>query len=103
MVDQTQIDAWKKQHGEITEVSVKVSDEDTAKCYLKPADDNRTIMARGLSLSAKGMLLECGEFILDNCWLGGDERFKEEGRVRISGAMQAAQAVEMLEGSQKKI
>ena len=90
----------KAQYGELFIIEVKVSDEDTAVAYLKPAD--RNVMAFALQRVAKDQMLEPGEAILANCFVAGDERLKlttgqAENKLQISAALAAVALVKTLE------
>jgi hypothetical protein len=102
-ITQAQLDGWKKQFGDVHQIDVIVSKDDTATCYIKPADSDRNIVAAAMSKFNKGQLLETGEFMLQNCWLGGDVRCKDEAKIAIAAAMQAAGTIEFLESSSKKL
>ena len=96
VVEQAQIDAWKQAHGAVYQVTVNVAEGETAVCYLKKA--GRNVVAYALTQLASNRLLEAGEFILDNCFIGGDERFKTDEDIRIAGAQQAAGVVQVMQG-----
>ncbi|QKG57006.1 hypothetical protein GKZ68_10430 [Hymenobacter sp. BRD128] len=103
-VDQAQLDAWKAQYGDIFQISVALNDSDTATAYLKPAD--RNVMAVALMRVAKDQMLEPGEFILTNCFIGGDERLKlttglAQTPAQISAALAAVALVKTLEATVK--
>ena len=90
----------KEQYGELFTIEVKVSDDDTAVAYLKPADHN--VMAYALQRVAKDQMLEPGEFILKNCFVGGDDRLRlttgqAENKLQISAALAAVGLVQTLE------
>lgn len=103
-----QIQAWKKMWGEVTEIKVKEHF-----CYLKPL--TRTVMKLGLGqLSIKvntesseaemdmGKIIELGEIVLQNCWLGGSEEFQNNDVLWVNAAMQAGELFELAETSLKK-
>lgn len=92
-----QIDAWKKEHGSVYKLEVKVSENDKAVGYLRKPTRNHK--ATALSMYAKDKILECGEFIRNNCWLGGDERLLKENDIADSAAIQASGVVKFLDGS----
>ena len=94
----------KAQHGELFIIEVTVSEKDMATAYLKPAD--RNVMAYVLQRVAKDQMLEPGEFILKNCFVGGDERLRLSGGqaetpVQIAGALAAVGLVKTLEATVK--
>lgn len=92
-----QIEAWKTKHktDKLHKLSVKVSDNDTAVGYLKPP--TREVKATALSMFSQNKILECGEFIRNNCWLGGDDRLMTNGDIADSAAVQASGIIRFLE------
>lgn len=92
-----QIDAWKKKHktDKLHVLKVKVNSKDTAVGYLKPP--TREVKATALSMFSQNKILECGEFIRNNCWLGGDERLTTNGDIADSAAVQASGIIRFLE------
>lgn len=98
MTTPEQIDAWKAQYGEIKAIEVTVADGDVATAYLKPAD--RNVVAYGLTKSMKSQIVEAGEFVLKNCYVGGDERLKLTGaqaetKAQLTAAIAAATLLDM--------
>ena len=67
---QEQIDAWKKQHGDIFEF--KVGEDKYA--YLKKPD--RKTM--GLASALQANPVRSNEAILKGCWIGGDEEIQSD-------------------------
>jgi hypothetical protein len=106
-VDQAQLESWKQQHPRgVQEITVTVAAADLAVGYLKPAD--RNLIAVALSKVTKNQILEAGEFLLQNCWLGGDPRMNPaaslaDDDVIVAAAMQAASTVNILDASVKKL
>ncbi len=66
---QEQIEAWKKQHDDVF-----LCEFDDSVCYLKKPD--RKAMSYVASLANNPV--RANEVLLDNCWLGGDERIKTD-------------------------
>ena len=62
-----QVAEWKKKYGEVFEV---VGDDSV--CYLRKPD--RRILSAVSSIANDA--IKSAEFILNNCWLGGDEDIK---------------------------
>ena len=94
----------KKTHGDLFILEVKVSADDTAVAYLKPTD--RNVLAFALQRVAKDQMLEPGEFILANCFVGGDPRLslptgRAETPVQLAGALAAVSLVKTLEATVK--
>lgn len=98
-----QITEWKKQYGEgqIQVLKVKISENETALAYLKPV--GRDVAAKAMSLYAEKQIIQTGEFIINNCWLGGDDRIKTNEKVSMAAAVQANALVEFLETSVEKL
>lgn len=100
-ITEAQIKEWKKNHKEVFKIAVEVSENDTAVCYLKKL--KRDHIAIALTLYNQDKLLECGEFIVQNAWLGGDERCKKHEDIAVSAAIQANQLVKFLKGNVAKV
>ncbi len=95
-----QIAAWKTQHGDVKAISVTIAEGDVATAYLKPAD--RNVVAFGLTRMMKNQVVEAGEFVLKNCFLGGDSRLQLTGpaaqtKAQITAAIASASLLEMYE------
>lgn len=87
-VTQKQIAHWKAQYGAVFEIIVKTDDNDPSKevhgYFRKP--DLKIIQAASKFIDTdplKGGLIQ-----LENCFLGGDDAFKDDDEVRVS-AIQA--------------
>lgn len=101
-VTKAQIQEWKKEHKTVHEIRVKVSEDDEAVGYLKSPD--RNIIARAAQLHAQDKLIEVGEFLIANCWLGGDMRIREDEDVAVSAAIfTSGNLVEFKETQIKKL
>jgi hypothetical protein len=99
-VTQEQFDGWKNSGFMINQIDVAVSADDTATCYItKPRRDH---VAVAMSLYAKDKILECGEFILNNAWLGGDVRCKTDEDISMAASIQASSTIKFLEATIKK-
>jgi hypothetical protein len=92
-----QIAEWKKKLkvDKLHKLTVKDKDGNPLVGYLKPP--GREIKATALSMYSQNKILECGEFIRDNCWLGGDERLKMDGDIADTAAIQASGIIKFLE------
>lgn len=92
-----QISEWKKKYKteKLHKLTVKDKDGNPIVGYLKPP--GREIKATALSMYSQNKILECGEFIRDNCWLGGDERLKMSGDIADTAAIQASGIIKFLE------
>lgn len=90
-----QIQEWKNKYKKVYTLKVKVADNDIAIGFLrKPSRDHKAI---ALSLYAQNKILESGEFLRDNCWLGGDDRLKSNEDIADTAAVQASGIVKFLE------
>ncbi|GGF22249.1 hypothetical protein [Hymenobacter cavernae] len=97
----SQLEQLQKEHGEISTLTLKDKAGNVkATAYLKQA--NRPVVARGMSLLAQNKPLEAGEFILENCFVGGDKEVLENELLKMSASMQAVALVELLDGELKK-
>ncbi len=91
--------ALEKEHGQISIIKMKVSDTEESFGYLKEPD--RDMIAHCLTLSSQKKTLQCGEAIIDNCFVAGDPRFKDKSvknKLRIGAAMQANKLIDWMEG-----
>ena len=88
MATPEEIEGWKSQYGEIKAIEVTIAEGDVATAYLKPAD--RNVVAYGLTRSMKSQIVEAGEFVLKNCYIGGDERLKITGPTAANKAQLTA-------------
>lgn len=103
VITKEQIEAWKKEHGKVHVLRVTLKKDDADKIvdeavgYLKQPSRNHK--ATAMSMFSQHQLLECGEFLRDNCWLGGDERLKSDKNIADTAAIQANGIVQFMEGS----
>lgn len=101
-VDDKQLANWKKEHetaGPVKVIELKVSENETSFGYLKPP--SRLVIAKAMSMFAEKQLIECGTFILNNCWLGGDERMKTNDKMNVAASTYANGCIEFMEGDLK--
>jgi hypothetical protein len=101
VVPKSQIEAWKKKYDKVHKITIEVSENDTAVGYLR--SPNRDHKAIALSLYQQNKPLETGEFILQNCWLGGDDRLQNDDKIADSAAIQANTIVNFLKGSSEVV
>lgn len=96
------LEQLKAEHGDVK--TLILTDDETgatvATAYLKRA--GRPIVARALSLISQSKILEAGEYILENCFVGGDESVLTDEYVKMSAAMKAVELVKLLDGELKK-
>ncbi|WP_312399489.1 hypothetical protein [Chryseobacterium sp.] len=97
IITEDQIAAWKKKLkvDKLHKLTVKDKDGNEIVGYLKPP--GREVKATALSMFSQNQILQCGEFIRDNCWLGGDERLKMDGDIADTAAIQASGIIKFLE------
>jgi hypothetical protein len=95
-----QLEGWKKEYKEVHVLEVKRTDGTKVTAYLKPP--GREVVALAMSKYSQDKILESGETVLNNCFLGGDTSFKTDYKVAMSAAIQASSIVEFYEGSIKK-
>ena len=65
-ITEGQIDAWKAQYGDVFKIIV-----DDKECYLHKPDRNTLAAVTSIKNPIK-----VAEFILNNCWIDGDEDIK---------------------------
>lgn len=88
-VEQEQIDAWKKQHGEVKAIII-----DGHIGYLKKPD-RRTLGYAGTVASKDP--IKFNEIILSNCWLGGSEDIKTDDSLFLSAGQVLADLIQVKE------
>lgn len=108
-----QIDAWKKEYGEVNIIQVaEEADKFEANTispdldevvhltgYLKKPD--RKIQNFALTVLPKNMIA-AGRAIVKDCWLGGDRRMLDEDAYATAAAMEAIQLIEIHQARLKK-
>lgn len=80
---QLKVDEMKKKHGDgcLLVKQVQVSDDDTAICVLLHPNfhlSKYSVFSRALTLLRQDRKLEAGTLVIGECWVGGDERFKNK-------------------------
>jgi hypothetical protein len=112
--DTTQIEAWKKQYGEVYLIEVaEEADKFEANTmapdldqlpritgYLKKPD--RKIMNFALVTMPRN-IIAAGKAVLKDCWLGGDERLLTDEAYSATAGMQAIEIVEIYQSRLKKL
>lgn len=99
-VPKEKIQEWKRKH-KVYEISVEVSENDIAIGYLR--EPKRDEKALALSMYNQHQILETGEFLIQQCWLAGDERLKTDADIYEAAAIQAKNCVNFLKGSARQI
>jgi hypothetical protein len=101
LISEVQLDAWKREHKTIFEISVKVTEGDVATGYIKKP--SRDVVSRAISLAKRNQVIEAGDFIMQNSWLGGDERLLHDDDVSLTASGIATETANILDGELKKI
>lgn len=91
-----QIEAWKKEHGEIYAVTV-----DGHVAYLKKP--SRKILEYYTSLVMDKKPIRANEALLTNCWLGGDEAIKSVDSLFLSASSQLSELIEVKDSEITKL
>jgi len=100
-ITQAQLDGWKKKYDGLHKIEVEISESEKLTCYLRePSRDQYGTCAM---IAQKKTALAGGEYILNDCWLGGDERIKTEDKVYISAALSAMELFDFLPSSISKL
>ncbi len=94
-VTQTQINEWKKKHGNVYLLEVE-----GRKAYLK-SPDRKTLGYAG-SVGQKNPM-KFNEIMLENCWLGGDEEIKTNDSFFLAAASKLAELIDVKKASLVKI
>lgn len=95
MATKEEIAIWKKNHGEVFELSVG-----DKKCYLKTPD--RKTLSYAATVGANDNL-KFNEVILKNCWLGGDEEIQTNDGLFLSAAAALPQLIQIQEAKLVKL
>ena len=90
-----QIQAWKKKHGDVFQITVE---DKTA--YLKKPDRNTLASAMAMG---KTNPMKTGETILKSCWLGGDDEIKSDDSYFFGALQQIDQLIEIKAAEIKKL
>lgn len=94
-ITQEQLNAWKKEHGEIHKLTV-----DDKIAYLHKPD--RTTLRLAFSKAATDPL-GMTEVVLDNCWLGGDDEIKTDDSYFMGAMGQVDKIINVRTGSLEKL
>lgn len=94
-VTKEQIEAWKKEHGDIFKISV----EDKV-CYLKRP--SRKTLAYASSVATKDPI-KFNEIILNGCWLAGDEEIKTNDTYFLGASAKLTDLIEVKEAELVKL
>lgn len=94
-IKDTQIEAWKRQWGDVFKITV----EDSV-CYLRKPD-RQTIKA--VATLSQNDPIRSSEIMLENCWIVGDEAIKTDDAKFLAVAGQMAALVEVKTAELKKL
>lgn len=94
-ITQEQIDAWKEKH----EAVFKLSVEDKV-AYLRSPD--RKTLSFASKVGAQDPM-KFNEYILENCWLAGDEEIKTKDSLFMSASGQLSNIIQIAESSLEKL
>lgn len=94
-VSQEQIEAWKREHGEVFKVSVDGYD-----CYLhRPS---RKTLAYASSVATKDPI-KFNEILLNGSWIAGDEQIKKDDSLFLGVSAKLAELIEVKEADLVKL
>lgn len=99
---QNQIAAWKREHGEVFEISVPADDAGTdvaAGYFRKPARETFAFAAR----HAQSDPFKAGEIMFNGSWLGGDERLKTDVSLYLAASKRLGELTQIREAELKKL
>jgi hypothetical protein len=105
--EKEQIEAWKKQYGavyEITVVTERGNDGMPSKTsfgYLQKA--SRPVMAKYFSLLSNKQIVEAGDHLINNLWIGGDEQIRIDDEMCINAGTAAMSLMPNYEAEVKKL
>lgn len=106
-MDKQTLEKWAKQYGADNVHRFILVDEDEKEVeffLLDPKKVKRpyTLYSRAVSFSTNGQLLELGSLIINECWLGGDERVKErESMLHVTAAVEVRDLTAFLSRKQR--
>lgn len=87
-----QIAKWKKQHGTLHKLTVKVPGQEDAICIVRPPKVSDISMSAQLG---NGDEFQIGKLQLEACWLHGDERIKNRLAFTQAAAIQMGRIFEV--------
>lgn len=94
-VSNSQIEAWKRQYGELFELKVGGH-----VCYLKRPSRKAIGYA---SVASKDNLIRFNEVILEDCFVGGSEAIKKEDKLFFGASSQIAALLEVEQSTLGKL
>lgn len=94
-ISQEQIDAWKKQYGDIFAIKV-----DGKTAYLKKPDKRTLSFA---SVAGQKDPMKFNEIVLENCFIGGDEEIKKDDSLFLAASSKIVELIEVKEAELVKL
>jgi hypothetical protein len=92
---QEQIDAWKKQYGDVFKISVEDKE-----CYVhRPS---RKTLSYASSVATKDPI-KFNEIMLNGCWIDGDSEIKTDDSLFLSVSAQLAELIQVKEAELVKL
>lgn len=85
-------------------LTVKISKEESYKCELREPGFEELAHALMLMTTASGKAntLLGGRFLIESCWVKGDEKIKKDTKLLFSAAFEASKLIEVFETNIKK-
>lgn len=103
--DETQLEQWKKEFGEVRVIEIIESPTKISVGYVRKP--NRTHIARAMVFVNSTQMVEAGESLLDDTWLGGDPRIlsieDKDTDFRVAAAMALSAQTKILDASIKNV
>ena len=96
-VTQEEVTAWLKEHKKLHTITVTDAQGKEHTAYLKPL--NRNLAAVVCSNYSKNQTLQAGEFILENCFLGGNQTILDNEDLKLSASVEANKLFDPLPAS----
>ncbi|MFA7448812.1 MAG: hypothetical protein WCY77_10270 [Weeksellaceae bacterium] len=93
--EKSQIENWKKTHGEIFQLNI-----DGKIAILRKPD--RKTLSYATSVASKDPM-KFNEIMLAGCWLGGDEEIKTDDSLFLAAASKIAELIEIKEAELVKL
>jgi hypothetical protein len=81
-ITHAQLEAWKKEFGEVNKIEVNVQGSDNLVGYFKKP--SREAHVNAVDLLSKGSRVDAGAAIMNDTWLGGNEKMLTDSDVSIS-------------------
>lgn len=102
VITEAQIEQWKLRWKHVFQIDIPIDEasDERITCYVKkPSLDTLSASMR----FAESDPLKSGLILFENCWLGGDERIKEDDDLKLSVISQLSKMVKVREAEIKKL